>query len=153
MSLSIQVCAQRRPAMKMNFEVDCTPEEARRFLGLPDVTRANEAYVDAVMKAMQGAGSLEQIQEFTKQFAPMGQLGMKMFQNILEAGASMATGGKNGMPPAAIAVIRISGPQAGDALVALGGRLPVERRASLMVLRDGAGDGLDSALVLWFPGT
>ncbi|ODU85202.1 MAG: hypothetical protein ABT10_02515 [Novosphingobium sp. SCN 63-17] len=78
----------------MNFEVDCTPEEARRFLGLPDVTRANEAYVDAVMKAMQGAGSLEQIQEFTKQFAPMGQLGMKMFQNILEAGASMATGGK-----------------------------------------------------------
>ncbi|MBB3954486.1 MULTISPECIES: DUF6489 family protein [Novosphingobium] len=80
--------------MKMNFEVDCTPEEARRFLGLPDVTRANEAYVDAVMKAMQGAGSLDQLQEFTKQFAPMGQLGMKMFQNILEAGASMATGGK-----------------------------------------------------------
>ncbi|WCT77421.1 DUF6489 family protein [Novosphingobium humi] len=80
--------------MKMNFEVDCTPEEARRFLGLPDVTRANEAYVDAVMKAMQGAGSLDQIQEFTKQFAPMGQLGMKMFQNIMEAGASMATGGK-----------------------------------------------------------
>ena len=80
--------------MKMNFEVDCTPEEARRFLGLPDVTRANEAYVDAVMKAMQGAGSLEQIQEFTKQFAPMGQLGMKMFQNILEARASLATGGK-----------------------------------------------------------
>jgi len=80
--------------MKMNFEVDCTPEEARRFLGLPDVTRANEAYVDAVMQAMQGAGSLDQIQEFTKQFAPMGQLGMKMFQNIMEASASMATGGK-----------------------------------------------------------
>lgn len=57
------------------------------------------------------------------------------------------------MPPAAIAVIRISGPQAGDALVALGGRLPVERRASLTVLRDGAGAELDRALVLWFPGT
>ena len=58
----------------------------------------------------------------------------------------------SGMPPAAIAVIRISGPQAGDALVALVGRLPVERRASLMVLRDGAGAELDRALVLWFPG-
>lgn len=57
------------------------------------------------------------------------------------------------MPPAAIAVIRISGPQAGDALVALGGRLPVERRAGLTVLRDGAGAELDRALVLWFPGT
>lgn len=59
----------------------------------------------------------------------------------------------SGMPPAAIAVIRISGPQAGDALVALGGRLPVERRAGLTVLRDGAGAELDRALVLWFPGT
>lgn len=58
----------------------------------------------------------------------------------------------SGMPPAAIAVIRISGPQAGTALIALGGRLPVERRASLMVLRDGGGVELDRALVLWFPG-
>ena len=38
--------------MKVNVEVDCTPEEARRFLGLPDVSKANEAYVDAALKAM-----------------------------------------------------------------------------------------------------
>jgi hypothetical protein len=80
--------------MKMNVEVECTPEEARRFLGLPDVTRANEAYVDAVLKAMQGVGSVEQMQDYVKQMAPMGNLGMKMFQQIMEAGASMATGGK-----------------------------------------------------------
>ncbi|WP_181953036.1 DUF6489 family protein [Novosphingobium umbonatum] len=80
--------------MKMNVEVECTPEEARRFLGLPDVTRANEAYVDAMLKAMQGVGSVEQMQDYVKQMAPMGNLGMKMFQQIMEAGASMATGGK-----------------------------------------------------------
>lgn len=72
--------------MKMNVEVDCTPEEARRFLGLPDVTKANEIYVDAVAKAMQGVGSLDQLQEYINQLAPMGTFGMKMFQQFLEGG-------------------------------------------------------------------
>ncbi len=42
----------------------------------------------------------------------------------------------SGMPPAAIAVLRISGPQAGAALAALAGRLPEPRRATLATLRD-----------------
>lgn len=72
--------------MKINVEVDCSPEEARRFLGLPDVSKANEAYVDAVLKAMQGVGNIEQMQALTKQLAPMGEIGMKFFQNFLEGG-------------------------------------------------------------------
>ncbi|WP_088310487.1 tRNA uridine-5-carboxymethylaminomethyl(34) synthesis GTPase MnmE [Novosphingobium sp. B 225] len=58
----------------------------------------------------------------------------------------------SGAPPAAIGVIRVSGPQAGAALTALAGRLPAPRRAVLMRLRDGHGAMLDSALVLWLPG-
>lgn len=58
----------------------------------------------------------------------------------------------SGAPPAAIGVIRISGPQASLAVEALAGRLPAPRRASLATLRDAAGVMLDSALVLWFPG-
>ena len=58
----------------------------------------------------------------------------------------------SGALPAAIGVIRISGPQAGPALLALAGRLPLPRRASFAQLRDAAGDELDSALVLWLPG-
>lgn len=58
----------------------------------------------------------------------------------------------SGAPPAAIAVIRISGPQAKDALLALSGRLPQPRRASFSALRDAAGLLLDQALVLWLPG-
>ncbi|RVU05019.1 tRNA uridine-5-carboxymethylaminomethyl(34) synthesis GTPase MnmE [Novosphingobium umbonatum] len=57
----------------------------------------------------------------------------------------------SGQPPAAIAVIRISGPRAGQALQALGGRIPAPRRASLMTLRDGDGAVLDQVLALWFP--
>lgn len=48
--------------MKVNVEIDCTPEEARRFMGLPDVSRANDVYVDSLVTAMKGAGSLDQVQ-------------------------------------------------------------------------------------------
>jgi tRNA modification GTPase len=59
----------------------------------------------------------------------------------------------SGAPPAALAVVRISGPQAGPALAALAGRLPKPRRATLARLVDPAdGDMLDHSLLLWFPG-
>jgi tRNA modification GTPase len=59
----------------------------------------------------------------------------------------------SGAPPAAIAIIRISGPAAFDAVRTLADRVPVPRRASLAKLRHPAnGEVLDSALVLTFPG-
>lgn len=62
----------------------------------------------------------------------------------------------SGAPPAAVAIVRISGPEAGGALTALTaltGRLPAPRRASLAILHDpGTGEILDRALTLWFPG-
>ena len=59
----------------------------------------------------------------------------------------------SGAPPAAIAIVRISGPHAADAVRALAGRLPRPRQASLARLCDPAdGAVLDQALVLWFPG-
>lgn len=58
----------------------------------------------------------------------------------------------SGAPPAAIAVVRISGPHAGTALEALAGRLPPARRAVAATLRDQAGAVLDRALALWLPG-
>lgn len=54
---------------------------------------------------------------------------------------------------AGVAVIRVSGPSAGAALAALSGRgLPAPRVATLRRLRDEAGQPIDQALVLWFPG-
>jgi tRNA modification GTPase len=58
----------------------------------------------------------------------------------------------SGAPPAAIGVIRISGPQAGQALERLTGRLPVPRLASYLTLKDAKGDMLDQVLALWLPG-
>ncbi len=69
----------------------------------------------------------------------------------------------SGRPPAAIAVVRVSGPAAGDAIMALAGRVPQPRQATLLRLKipcsdegsghsDSAYEPIDDALVLWFPG-
>src|SRR5436305_7549273 len=57
----------------------------------------------------------------------------------------------SGRPPAAIAVGRVSGPQARGALEALC-KLPEPRRAALRRLRNSENAVLDDALVLWLPG-
>ena len=69
----------------------------------------------------------------------------------------------SGRPPAAIAVVRVSGPRAKDAIIGLAGRVPEPRRAALLRLENrgnedrdaiaGAPSGpIDDAVVLWFPG-
>jgi tRNA modification GTPase len=57
----------------------------------------------------------------------------------------------SGRPPAAIAVVRVSGTRAGAALKALIGKLPEPRKAALAQVRGPVGDVIDQALVLWFP--
>lgn len=82
--------------MKINVEFDCTPQEAREFLGLPDVTEANSLYVDNITKAMQGVQSPAQLQEYAQALAPMGQMGLKLFQSFVEGGVRAAGGGSGG---------------------------------------------------------
>ena len=58
----------------------------------------------------------------------------------------------SGQPPAAIAVVRICGPQTRVALEKLIGRVPEPRQAALARVRDPAsGEVIDEALALWFP--
>jgi tRNA modification GTPase len=58
----------------------------------------------------------------------------------------------SGAGRAAVAVLRLSGPDSARLLGTLAGALPAPRRASLRRLRDAGGAELDHALVLWFPG-
>jgi hypothetical protein len=71
--------------MKVHIEIDCTPDEARRFMGLPDVEKANAAYVDTLAKAMKGVSNIDQLDQYAKQLAPMGQMGLKIFQNFVDS--------------------------------------------------------------------
>jgi tRNA modification GTPase len=59
----------------------------------------------------------------------------------------------SGRLPAAIAVVRISGPRAGTALEAFAGKIPDPRRAAHATVRDPrSGEIIDDAIALWFPG-
>jgi tRNA modification GTPase len=58
----------------------------------------------------------------------------------------------SGRLPSAIAIVRVSGPQARTALESLAGRVPAPRMARRVLLRDGEGQDIDDAVVLWFPG-
>ena len=53
---------------------------------------------------------------------------------------------------AAVAVVRISGPEAAPAASALAGALPQPRRAALRTLSTPQGEPIDRGLVLWFQG-
>ena len=58
----------------------------------------------------------------------------------------------SGRAPSAIAVVRVSGSQAGEVLTTLAGKPPAPRQASRRLLRDPQGQPIDDAVVLWFPG-
>src|SRR6201747_3017819 len=58
----------------------------------------------------------------------------------------------SGRPPSAIAMVRVSGPQAGPLLGLLAGKVPMPRRATRALLRDAGRQPIDDAVVLWFPG-
>lgn len=79
--------------MKVTIEIDCSPEEARQFMGLPDVDKANAVYVDTIAKAMKGVTNTDQLQEYAQQLAPMGQMGLKIFQSFVEGATRSATTG------------------------------------------------------------
>jgi tRNA modification GTPase len=58
----------------------------------------------------------------------------------------------SGRPPVAVAVVRISGPRAGDALKALTGKIPQPRQAAFARIRDPkTNEIIDEALTLFFP--
>jgi tRNA modification GTPase len=58
----------------------------------------------------------------------------------------------SGRPPSAIAIVRVSGPEAGPALAALAGKMPAPRTATRALLHDVGQRPIDDSVVLWFPG-
>ena len=70
--------------MKINVEVDCTPEEARRAMGLPDFTPVHERYVALLTDTMAKGASPELLDQMMKSWAPMGEAGMTFWRKMFE---------------------------------------------------------------------
>jgi hypothetical protein len=76
--------------MKMTIEVECTPVEARQFLGLPDVTNLNDALVDEMTKRMQANMQMMAPDALMKSWMTAGTAMQENFMKLMTAGASAA---------------------------------------------------------------
>jgi len=74
--------------MNVKIDIECTPEEARRFMGLPDLSVVHEAYLKKMTETMTSATSPDMIEAMLKSWAPMSDLSLKMFQQMAGGGKS-----------------------------------------------------------------
>ena len=58
--------------MKITINVDCTPEEARRYMGLPDVAPMQEAILKEMQERMLASAKAMQPVEMMQTWLPMG---------------------------------------------------------------------------------
>ena len=68
--------------MKISFDIDCTPEEARRFFGLPDVSPVNDAFIKELTKR---AGEMAQEMDAGKLMEQWMSAGVQGIGDIQEA--------------------------------------------------------------------
>jgi hypothetical protein len=76
--------------MKMTIEVDCSPEEARRFLGLPDVSGLNDALVKEMQTRMSANMAALAPEELMKSWMAFGAGAQEQFRKLMEAGLTAA---------------------------------------------------------------
>jgi hypothetical protein len=81
--------------MKVNIEIDCTPEEARRFLGLPDLEPLHQVYLDKMEGLVAKGITPDLVQDMLKSWAPMGEAGLGLVQSLV----GQFTGGPIGGSP------------------------------------------------------
>lgn len=84
--------------MKINIEVDCTPEEARKLFGLPDLEPVHEIYLSRVKELMAKGITPDLVEGMVKSWAPMGEAGLGLVQNLMGqfGGAILRGGGGKG---------------------------------------------------------
>lgn len=71
--------------MKVTVEVDCTPVEARAFLGLPDVTPLNEHLVSEMRKRFESNAAMLQPEELMKSWMAFGGQAQEQFMKLMAA--------------------------------------------------------------------
>lgn len=76
--------------MKVSVDIDCTPEEARRFMGLPDMAPVHDVYLDRMKTTMAQGITPESIQGIVKGWAPMGEAGMMLWRQLMDQMAAAA---------------------------------------------------------------
>ena len=77
--------------MKFTVNVECSPEEARRFMGLPDVTPINEALVQEMTTRMQKNLSLMSGESMMSSWMSVGTQAQDAFVKLMTSGVTAAS--------------------------------------------------------------
>lgn len=83
--------------MKINIELDMTPDEARRLLGWPDLVPLQAAILEDMRNRMKSALDAFEPDALLKAWMPLGTQGFEQFQKFLWDSAAGAAGKKE--PP------------------------------------------------------
>ena len=70
--------------MKVTVDVDCTPEEARRFMGLPDMSAVHEAYLDKMKRVIDEGVTPDVLEGMMRNWMPMGEAGMNVWRTMFD---------------------------------------------------------------------
>ena len=70
--------------MKVTVDIDCTPEEARRFMGLPDLSSVHAVYLSKMERMIDEGISVDNVDQMVRAWSPMGDAGMAMWRQMIE---------------------------------------------------------------------
>jgi hypothetical protein len=83
-------------AMKISIDVDCSPEEARAFLGLPDVAPMQAGVMEELGKRMSAGLEAMDPEVLMKTWMPLGLQGLEQAQKMFWSQMSEAARGTKG---------------------------------------------------------
>ena len=70
--------------MKVTVDFDCTPEEARRFMGLPDLTPVHAAYIEKMTKTVNEGVGADYFLDLMKTWGPMSEGAFNMWKGMFD---------------------------------------------------------------------
>lgn len=88
--------------MKVNISVDCTPEEARRFLGLPEVAGMQDRLIEALERRLAQAIDSSDTATLMQTWLPLAATGLEQWQSVwAQLGGMVGPRGPSGRREAA----------------------------------------------------
>jgi len=85
----VELCQDRQPlplsdeqgdSMKIEIDIDCSPEEARNFLGLPDVKPLHDAMIAEIEERMKSGLAAMDPETLMKTWLPTNLQGLEQIQ-------------------------------------------------------------------------
>jgi hypothetical protein len=74
--------------MKFHIEIECTPDEARKMMGLPDISAVQDRYVGKLADMAEGGIKPETIEALVRSWGPVGESGLGLWRKLFEAAAT-----------------------------------------------------------------